>query len=91
MLSKPVVLVPGEGRPPFPEVGRVAPLCTAVTRSGNLTGVTGPATLTSTAVGHADRPDQVERKTTEYPPRETGVKAGPEAGSVCRQSAAEPG
>ena len=50
-----------------------------------------PRDAGAAAIGHADRPDQVERKTTEYPSRERGVKAGPGwPGPVCTQSAARP-
>jgi hypothetical protein len=62
----------------------------------NVAGPTHPPTCHAreagaAAIGHADRPDQVERKTIEYPSRERGVKAGPGwPGPGCTQSAARP-
>ena len=74
--------------------------CTPCGRDrGTFPNVAGPARpptchprdAGAAAIGHADRPDQVERKTTEYPSRERGVKAGPGwPGPVCTQSAVRP-
>jgi hypothetical protein len=62
-------------------------------RGGRTRAPTGHPCLASrrSTIGHADRPDQVERKTTEYPSLKRGVKAGPGwPRPGCRQSAAGP-
>ena len=96
-----LVLVGAVGRTdlPPPRSGVSRP-CTPYGRDrGTFPNVAGPARpptchareAGAAAIGHADRPDQVERKTTEYPSRARGVKAGPGwPGPVRTKSAARP-